>query len=367
MEGPGAQNTPLGKRLYGPSFPCVAVYGRYSVYLPQMKLQPRFFSRLSSGLLAGVLPLFALLGPVPTRAAATDKSAAAYIVIDHASGHVLEEFNANKKLQVASLTKVVTAAVVLDWAHAANQSIDQLATVPPFRPELANPQGVQWSPGDRATLKDLIYAMLLQSDNIAAETLADFVGSALSGGRDRELHQVSFVSQMNALARKLGALNSRFLNAHGLDSLESKRPYSTAEDLAKISAYAMANPAFVFYVTQKERRISILKAYGNRLGFQLANTNRLLGRNGIDGLKTGTTKRAGECLIISAAKAPDVRQEGDTFFTTPRRLEVVVLGSENRFSEAEALLQRGWAAHAEWVAAGRPETPRTTSRSVLGF
>jgi D-alanyl-D-alanine carboxypeptidase len=332
-----------------------------------MKQQPRLFSSLSSSLLAGVLPLLALLGAAPASAEAAEKSAAAYIVIDHASGHVLEEFNASKKLQVASLTKIVTAAVVLDWAHAANQSIDQLATVQPFRPELSNPQGVQWTPGDRATLKDLLYAALLQSDNIAAETLADFVGAALSGGQDRELHQVSFVSQMNALARKLGALNSRFLNAHGLDTLESKRPYSTAEDMAKISAYAMANPAFVFYVTQKERRISIQRADGSKQGFQLSNTNRLLGRNGIDGLKTGTTKRAGECLIISAAKAPDVRKEGDTFFTTPRRLEVVVLGSEDRFTEAESLLQRSWAAHEAWVAAGRPETPRNEKRSRLGF
>ena len=332
-----------------------------------MKKQPRLLSRLSSSLLAGALPFFASFGSATAPAAAAEKSAAAYIVIDHASGHVLEEFNANKKLQVASLTKIVTAAVVLDWAHAANQSIDQLATIQPFRPELANPQGVQWTPGDRATLKDLLYATLLQSDNIAAEALADFVGAALSGGQDRELHQVSFVSQMNALARKLGAVNSRFLNAHGLDSLESKRPYSTAEDMAKVSAYAMANPAFVFYVTQKERRISILRADGSKQGFQLANTNLLLGRNGIDGLKTGTTKRSGECLIISAAKAPEVRKEGDTFFTTPRRLEVVVLGSEDRFTEAEALLQRGWAAHEAWVAAGRPETPRSQKRSLLGL
>jgi D-alanyl-D-alanine carboxypeptidase (penicillin-binding protein 5/6) len=332
-----------------------------------MKQQFRPFFCVFSGLFAGILPVLVTLGTVCTPAAAAEKGAAAYIVIDHASGHVLEEYNANKKLPVASLTKIVTATVVLDWAHAANQSIDQLATVQPFRPELLNPQGIQWTPGDRATLKDLLYAALLQSDNVAAETLANFVGAALSGGQDRELHQVNFVSQMNALARKLGANDSRFLNAHGLDSLESKRPYSTAEDIAKLSAYAMANPAFVFYVSQRERRIAIHRAEGSTLAFQLANTNQLLGRHGIDGIKTGTTKRAGQCLVISAAKAPDVRKQGDTFFTTPRRLEVVVLDSENRFTEAEALLQRGWAEHAAWVAAGRPETPRPKQRSLAGF
>jgi D-alanyl-D-alanine carboxypeptidase (penicillin-binding protein 5/6) len=332
-----------------------------------MKLPPRIFAPSAVLLCACFIGLVVLMPPAPARAAAPEKKASAYIVIDHASGHVLEEFNASKKRQIGSLTKIVTAAVVLDWAHAANQSIDQLATVRPFLPSLANPQGVRWAPGDRATLKDLLYAMLLQSDNIAAETLADFVGAALSGGMDRELHQVSFAIQMNALARKLGAENSRFLNAHGLDSLESKRPYSTAEDMAKLSAYAMANPAFVFYVSQKERRISIQRADGSNQAFQLVNTNRLLGKNGIDGLKTGTTKRAGECLIISAAKAPEVRKEGDTFFTTPRRLEVVVLDSENRFTEAGELLQRGWGAHDAWVAAGRPETPRPKKRAFFGL
>lgn len=300
----------------------------------------------------------AVVCALPVAAADKGQGPSAYIVIDHTSGHVLEEFNASKKLQVASLTKIVTAAVVLDWAHASKQSIDQLATVPPFRQELLNPQGIQWSPGDRASLKDLLYAALLQSDNVAAQTLATFVGGALSGGQDRDLHNISFVAQMNALARKLGMLNSRFLNAHGLDTLESKRPYSTAEDMAKVSAYAMANPGFVFYVSQKERRISIEKADGTKSVYQLANTNQLLSRNAIDGIKTGTTKLAGECLAISAAKAPESIKQGEQFFVTPRRLEVVVLGSTDRFAEAQSLLQRGWAAHEAWVAAGRPETPR---------
>ncbi|NBV87862.1 MAG: D-alanyl-D-alanine carboxypeptidase, partial [Verrucomicrobia bacterium] len=142
----------------------------------------------------------------------------AYIVMDHHSGHVLAEWNADKKLQVASLTKIITATVVLDWAHASGQSLDQMAMVPPFPKELLNPSGVAWKDGDKASLKDLLYCALLQSDNVAAQTLAEFVGQALSGGTDRELHNVSFVSQMNAFATKLGMTNTRFLNAHGLDS-----------------------------------------------------------------------------------------------------------------------------------------------------
>jgi D-alanyl-D-alanine carboxypeptidase len=207
------------------------------------------------------------------------------------------------------------------------------------------------------TLKDLLFAALLQSDNVAAATLAAHVGAALSGGSNSELHEIAFVSQMNALARKLGMLNSRFLNAHGLDTLERKLPYSSAEDMAKVSAYAMGNPAFVFCVSQKERRISIQRADGTKMDFKLLNTNQLVGRGSIDGVKTGTTKKAGECVVVSSAHAPEVRKEGDTFFTTPRRLDVVVLGSSNRFAEAQELLQRGWTAHEAWVAQGRPENP----------
>jgi D-alanyl-D-alanine carboxypeptidase len=294
-------------------------------------------------------------------------SATAYVVIDHHSGHVLKELNANKKLQVASLTKIASAVVVLDWASASEQSLDQLATVPTLRPEVANAQGIQWTPGDRASLKDLLYAALLQSDNVAAETLASHVGQALSGGNDSELHSVSFVSQMNALARKLNMPDTRFLNPHGLENLERKLPYSTAEDIAKLSAYAMSNPAFLFIVSQRERKILVQRADGTKLDYKLVNTNQLVGKSSIDGIKTGTTKRAGECLAISAARSPEVRKDGETFFITPRRLEVVVLGSSDRFGEAEALLKEGWAEHEAWIAAGRPETPRSSRHALLGF
>jgi serine-type D-Ala-D-Ala carboxypeptidase (penicillin-binding protein 5/6) len=293
-------------------------------------------------------------------------SAEAYIVIDHHTGHVLREFNANKKLQVASLTKIATAAVVLDWANASSESLDQFATVPSLRPEIMNTQGVRWSAGDRASLKDLLYASLLQSDNVAAQTLASHVGRAISGGNDPDLHTISFVAQMNALARKLNMPNTRFLNPHGLDTLERKLPYSTAEDMAKLSAYTMSTPAFLFLVSQRERRISVQREDGSKSEFKLVNTNQLLGKNAIDGLKTGTTKRAGECLAISAARSPEVRKEGESFFVTPRRLEVVVLGSNNRFGEAQELLNAGWGEHEAWIASGRPETPRPQKRSLVG-
>ncbi len=330
-----------------------------------MKLLSRAFR--SNRSLPRVLGLLLLAASGIQSVRAQDSSAAAYIVIDHHSGHVLKEYNATKKLQVASLTKIATAAVVLDWSKATNQNLDQLATIPSFGPGLASGQGIAWAPGDRASLRDLLWAALLQSDNVAAETLASHVGRALSGGQDAELHTISFVAQMNALARKLDMPNTRFLNPHGLDTLERKLPYSSAEDIAKLSAYAVSNPAFLFFVSQRERKIAIHKADGSRMEYKLINTNQLVGQSSIDGVKTGTTKRAGECLVLSAARPPETRKEGETFFVTPRRLEVVVLGSANRFPEAKALLQEGWAEHESWAAAGRPETPRPSKRGIANY
>jgi D-alanyl-D-alanine carboxypeptidase len=147
---------------------------------------------------------------------------------------------------------------------------------------------------------------------------------------------------------------TRFINPHGLDNLESTLPYSTAEDLAKLTTYAMANSAFRFYVSQKERKISILGGIDGERGYLLRNTNELLGVNSIDGVKTGSTARAGQCVIISAAKPPDSRQQGDVHIITPRRLNVIVLGSARRFNVALSLLDRGWRLYDSWSAAGRP-------------
>jgi D-alanyl-D-alanine carboxypeptidase (penicillin-binding protein 5/6) len=290
---------------------------------------------------------------------AQEVSADAYVIIDHQSGHVLEAHNADHKLQIASLTKIATATVALDWASASGKSLDQPALLPEAIAQLGpSPSGgIGFAPGDRASLRDLLYAALLQSDNAAALAVATHIGHELSPQANPP--EVAFIAQMNALARKLGMERTRFLNPHGLDTLETKLPYSTAADVAKLAAYAMSNSAFRFLVSQKERTIQVRKADGSSSGYRLRNTNELLGHSEIDGVKTGTTQRAGQCLVLSAARSPEVKKNGDTFFITPRRLQVVLLGSENRFAEGETLLRHGWTLFQQWVAAGRPETPRS--------
>lgn len=297
-------------------------------------------------------------------------SATAYAVIDHQSGHILGSFNGKKKLPVASLTKIATACVALDWAHAAKRDLDQFVSVPPSAVPLASAgQGIPWAPGDSASLRDFLYAALLQSDNVAAQTIAEYVGRLVEQSSGSEDSAIPFIAQMNALARKLDMNDTRFLNPHGLEGFERRLPYSTAEDMARLTSYAMSNSGFRFIVSQKERRVAVRRQDGSNFGYMLRNTNDALGEASIDGVKTGTTKQAGQCLAISAARPPEVRQEGETFYPIPRRLEVVVLGSQNRFEEAKQLLQAGWGQHQRWVAAGRPLDPKEKNgiRTALGF
>jgi serine-type D-Ala-D-Ala carboxypeptidase (penicillin-binding protein 5/6) len=284
--------------------------------------------------------------------------AAAYAITDQTTGYVIDAFKGDEKRQIASLTKIATAKVVLDWATTTSTDLAEQVVIPEqVIDELGenNPIGLQAN--DLISYRDLLYAALMQSDNIAAATLAYYVGAALRQAGDDRLRELGsievFVSQMNALARQLGMERTLFLNPHGLEPRKGLQPYSTALDLAKLAAYAMKDAAFRFYVSQKERKVSFNRG-GQVFQYLLRNTNELLGTNGIDGVKTGQTARAGECIILSSQRDPEVTQEGSTTLVTPRRLNVIVLGATDRVTAATELLERGWGLYDQWAAAGRP-------------
>jgi serine-type D-Ala-D-Ala carboxypeptidase (penicillin-binding protein 5/6) len=313
-------------------------------------------------LVLGLGMLVGWVAPVPViaqssgvrRDAAVAINAAAWVIADSTTGTVLGSSNATRKLQIGSITKVATAMVVLDWAAAKGADLGQFAVVPSTVTALSSPNSIGLQPGDQITLREALYAALMQSDNQAAETLAVHVGRELGGGTSDQDATLFFTAQMNALARKLGMRETRFLNAHGLDDLESKVPYSTAGDVAKLANYALNQPGFTFYTSQKERRITWRTPAPEPTAFVLRNTNELLGQNSIDGVKTGNTRKAGPCVVLSAAQRPDSKLVGEQHVITPRRLTVVVLASPNRFEVGRALLARGWGLHDQWTAAGRP-------------
>jgi len=285
----------------------------------------------------------------------TAAAAEAYLIADAQTGYILEEQEARKKLQVGSLMKIATASVVLDWSERRSGDLNQAVAIPQeaFAGTLENNIGFQ--PGDTITLRDLLYAALVQSDNIAAYTLAYHVGAkvgSLAPGDTKYTPVDAFVTQMNALAKQLKMDRTRFVNPHGVDYKVKPMPYSTAEDMARLTRYAMNKASFRFYVSQKERQISFDRG-GRRLNYMLRNTNELLGKMGIDGVKTGRTSRSGDCLILYANRQAEVVRQGQTETVYPRHLMIVLLGSTNRFGEGTALLQRGWQLYDQWAAGGR--------------
>jgi D-alanyl-D-alanine carboxypeptidase (penicillin-binding protein 5/6) len=301
---------------------------------------------------------FALI--VAAFCAPAAQAAQAYVIIDGKSGFVLQERNSKDKRQVGSLTKIATAAVVLDWAEKHNRDLSQKATVPPDA-FTGGENLVGFQPGDVIELRDLLYAALIQSDNIAAHTLADHVGRAVAplvpaSGSGSPV--ATFVGQMNALAKTLGMTRTRFVNPHGFDTNVKPVPHSTAADMARLTRYAMNKAGFRFYVSQKERQISWERG-GKTQSYILRNTNELLGQDGVEGVKTGRTARAGDCLILSAQRQAQVIKHGETSATVlPRHLIVVILGSPDRFGEGRQLLGMGWQLHEQWAAAGRQVDPK---------
>jgi len=284
-------------------------------------------------------------------------AAQAFIIVDAQTGYIFEEQEPRKKLQIGSLTKIATASVVLDWAERKSGDLNQVVTIPQeaFAGTLENNIGFQ--PGDSITLRDLLYAALVQSDNIAAYTLAHHVGSQLgsllpSDAASKLTPVDAFVAQMNALAKQLKMERTRFVNPHGIDYKVKPLPFSTAEDMARLTRYAMNKASFRFYVSQRGRQISFDRA-GHRFNYALRNTNELLGKNGIDGVKTGRSARAGDCLILTSNREPEVVTQGKAVTVYPRRLIVVLLGSTNRFGEGVGLVQRGWQLYDQWAASGR--------------
>src|SRR5947199_8737737 len=114
---------------------------------------------------------------------------------------------------------------------------------------------------------------------------------------------------MNALGNQLKMDRTRFVNPHGVDYKVKPLPYSTAEDMARLTRYAMNKASFRFYVSQKERQISFDRS-GRRLNYVLRHTNELLGKMDIDGVNTGRTARSGDCLILYANRQAEVVRQG---------------------------------------------------------
>ncbi len=212
---------------------------------------------------------------------AENLSAKSIVLLEADSGEVVFEKNARISAPMASTTKIMTAIVVLE-----NCELDKKFVIPK---EATNIEGssVYLHEGETLTVRELLYALLLESANDSAVALA----YATSGDVDE------FVSLMNEKATSLGLTSTHFDNPHGLDS---KSHYTSAYELAKISAYAMKNPQFKEIVSTYKKIIPLNDGEGKRV---LINHNKLLRLyDGANGIKTGFTKKSGRCFVSSAER-----------------------------------------------------------------
>lgn len=276
------------------------------------------------------------------------------IVVDSFNRKVHVAGDANRHCAVGGLAKIATGMVTLDWAEASKVGVNILAPVPAYAAQIAGQNTLGLLAGDKLTLRDLIYATMMGSDDIAAITLADFVGRdhLYRLGRQGD-PQAEFVRQMNQLALREGATGTRFGNPHGYENTRSM-PYSSAADIARLTLYAVSRPAMRFYTNQPSRNITVYRG-GAQLSVPVTNTNQMLGVLGVDGVKAASTPRSGGCVAVSAERPSSVYKQTDGSSLVYRhRLVVVVLGSSNPFGEAQALISQGWSAYDRWLAAGRP-------------
>lgn len=271
---------------------------------------------LAAALLA-CLPLCSPSVTAAAQSAETGLSAYAAILTETSTGEILYAKNANERCPMASTTKIMTAVVALEHGDLAKpvQIAEKACGV--------EGSSIYLTAGEELTLEDLLYALMLESANDAAAAIA----YEIAGGIE------PFAELMNQTAERLGLSDSHFTNPHGLDD---EAHYTTAADLAKLTAYALQNPKFRQIVSTYKHQIPLRGDEGVRV---LLNHNKLLRMSeDVIGVKTGFTKRSGRCLVSAA------EQDGVC-------VVAVTLNAPDDWNDHLALHERGFSAfHREVLA-----------------
>ncbi len=236
-------------------------------------------------------------------------SAQSMLLLENITNRVLYEHNADKRLPMASTTKIATAITVIENCD----DLERVVKVP------AKAVGVEGSSiyleaDEELKIIDLLYGLMLQSGNDCAVALALTVSGDIQ----------KFAELMNQTAKRAGAANSNFVNPHGL---HDDNHYTTARDLALIASYAMKNPVFEKIVGTKRYTMPWKGRDYDRV---VLNKNKILNTfDGGDGVKTGFTKKAGRCLVSSAKR-------------NGMRVICVVLNCGPMFEDCGALMERAF-------------------------
>lgn len=223
---------------------------------------------------------------VPYALASTVQNvdAASYVVIDYDNGAIIEEKNGEKKLPIASITKVMTTVVALDLADPS-----EMFTVSE-RAAAQIPTKIGVKPGQQFTLHELLQAALLTSANDAVEVIND--------GVDTKYGEKLFIKAMNEKAKNIGLKNTHYANPQGFDDPEN---YSSVRDQAVLAHYALTHYPLIAEIAAKD--FELLSPTGTHRRHDLYNWNGLLGvYPGTSGLKIGNTDAAGKTTVVVAER-----------------------------------------------------------------
>ena len=228
-------------------------------------------------------------------------SARAWAIAEGRTGRFLWGANESAELVMASTTKIMTAHLVLREAATHCGVLDEVMVIS-ARAAQTTGSSAQIRAGDRFTVGELLYGLLLPSGNDAAAAMAEHFGPRLAQGQER--HSVPplevFVNQMNRQAAAFRLAETHYFDPHGLG-----RNHTSARDLTKLAWHAMQDSVFRGYVRTRRHQYEVTDAHGMRRTVTWNNTNRLLDIEGYDGIKTGTTTAAGSCLVASGRHGAD--------------------------------------------------------------
>lgn len=234
-----------------------------------------------------------------------------YVLIDPQTTKILKSSNADIQRAPASTTKLLTGLIAL-------KSLKETDIVRVGSEVTIDGSRLGLSPGDEISVHDLLTALYVHSSNDAAAALAVKISGSIP----------AFAEEMNKYAATLGCEHSHFANPHGMPDPDH---YTTANDLGKIASLFLKNEELKKFVKEPSASVQWKDARGMARYAELQNTNSLLGiYPGDQGLKTGTTTEAGQCLVSYVT-----RPDGE--------LLLVLLGSKQRYGDTIKLLDEGWA------------------------
>jgi serine-type D-Ala-D-Ala carboxypeptidase (penicillin-binding protein 5/6) len=258
-------------------------------------------------------------------------TARTWAIADGRTGQVLWGHDEAKPVDIASTTKIMTAFLVIRLAATEPAVLDE-TVVFSRRADQTTGSSSEIKEGERLPVRELLYGLLLPSGNDAAVAVAEHFGARMKPPSERpgETDPLpKFIAEMNRVAGELGLRETHFANPNGLPAPGHQ---SSARDLAKLAHHALASPTFASYVSTGKHGYALVNSKGDRRNVLWTNTNRLLDTHGYDGVKTGTTRAAGECLVASG------RRNGD-------HMIVVILGAsstEARYADARNLFRYAW-------------------------